>query len=100
MLRPIGIAAAQHVEKAEKQDESDSDNRYRHKQIDKTGHRDSMRRLGRPWPEPIEETRGALTPLSVSAQQPLEILELLLCTRGVAQLAAQLLQDLLRTLRR
>jgi hypothetical protein len=54
MLRPIGIAAAQHVEKAEKQDESDSHDGYRHEQIDKTGHRDSMRRFGRTSPEPRE----------------------------------------------
>src|SRR5688572_19979014 len=52
MLRPTGIAAAQHIEETEKQHESDSDNRYRHKQIDKTGHRDSMQRVERPWPEP------------------------------------------------
>jgi len=98
MLRPIGIAAAQHVEKAEKQDESDSDNRYRHKQIDKTGHRDSMKGSGRPWPEPIEETRAAFTLTSVSAQQSLEILEFFLRPRGVAQLASQLFQDLLGAL--
>ena len=98
MLRPIGIAAAQHVEKAEKQDDGDSDNGYRHKQIDKTGHRDSMRSFGRPWPEPIEETRGALTLASVSAQQPLEIFEFFLCTVRIAQLAPQFLQDLLGAL--
>ena len=59
-LRRARAAATQHVNQAEDKDEGDSDNRYRHKKIDKTGHRDSMKGFGRPWPEHIGETRVRL----------------------------------------
>ena len=99
MLRPIGIAPAQHVEQPKKQHEGHGENRYRHKQISKTCHRDSMKGFGRPRPEP-GETRASFTLILVSAQQPLEIIELLLRTGGISQLAAQFLQDALGPLGR
>jgi hypothetical protein len=58
-----------------------------------------MKRFERPWPEPPEVTRSALTLISVSSQQPLEIFEFLLRSHGVAQLATQFFQDALGTLR-
>ncbi len=77
MLRPIGVAAAQHVEQPQKQHERNGKNRYGHKQIGKTCHRDSMKGSGRTRPEP-GETRAPFTLILVSAQQPLEIFEFLL----------------------